>query len=68
MRVIKRGTIPENIPWFGECRKCTSEIEAEQGELKVEMCPRERYKFAHHACPVCGHPMLFHPKQEQLNG
>jgi hypothetical protein len=54
MKIIKRGTPPEQRIWYGKCRSCNSEIEAEQKELvNIQNDWREGTDFCWMKCPVC---------------
>lgn len=61
MRIIERGTPPDDVPWKGQCIKCRSVLEALKQELNVEWDDRERGEFGRATCPVCKSPMVFYP-------
>jgi hypothetical protein len=64
MKIVKRGKDPKEIVWRGDCSKCGSTIEAKRGELvSIEYDQRENGEFGRATCPVCGHGMVFYPKE-----
>ena len=69
MKITKIGVKPTDRIWFGKCRQCGSEAEAQEGELAI-MHHRDG-PFLWHRCPACGAGgysgfggMLFHPRKE----
>ena len=64
MQIIKRGVIPAERKWRGNCFHCSSIMEAKQSELTIQSNQRDG-EWATTKCPVCGSPMNFYPKEEQ---
>jgi MinD superfamily P-loop ATPase len=52
MELLRAGR--KELPFEGECTKCSARYRAARSELHVEYCPREHYEFAHADCSECG--------------
>lgn len=62
MKVLKRGTPPEDNIFRGTCNHCRSEIEAERRELNdIQYDQREKGELAPAICPVCKRSMFVYP-------
>lgn len=62
MKIVRRGTPPNEILWRGTCHACKTVATAGRSELKVEEDPREGGEFGRATCPVCGdQSMIFYP-------
>lgn len=62
MKCIKRGTLPENRIWKGECHNCHSVYEALEGELtNIENDFRENARFARAMCEICKSNFVLYP-------
>ena len=48
------------IKYRATCKDCGSVIEAEEGELTIQQCPRESYSFSHARCLVCKGSIVFY--------
>lgn len=69
MKCIKRGTLPENRVWSGECNNCNSVFEALEGELKnIQNDHRENMRMAYEECEVCKSHFWLYPKHQPPNG
>lgn len=68
MEIVKRGVPPAEIPWFGRCVSCKTEVKAARTEVRVEHDQREGGEFGHATCPVCGYGMVLYPKQVSSQG
>jgi hypothetical protein len=75
MEITRKGTVPSERTWVGECRSCKSEAIASEGELSnIINDTRENYRFSWEVCPVCyagkhddGYGgMLFYPKKQTM--
>jgi hypothetical protein len=54
MKVIERGTLPQERLWRGTCRSCGSKVEATEGELNhIDLGDQRDGPFAWEVCPVC---------------
>lgn len=53
MKIIKRGTPPEEITNRKTCTKCHSELEYTRADIRSSPDPREQ-GWAFVKCPVCG--------------
>jgi hypothetical protein len=62
MKCIKKGTLPENRIWKGECNYCHSVYEACEGELTNKGNDlRESYSFAKAKCELCKYDFFLYP-------
>ena len=62
MKCIKRGTLPEERIWKGECHNCHSVYEAREGELtNKENDFRDNYSFAKARCELCKYDFFLYP-------
>jgi hypothetical protein len=52
MKIIKRGTIPDEREWKFDCT-CGTVFECLQKEVTVRNDQREAGSYATYACPVC---------------
>ena len=63
MKCIKRGTVPSERIWQGECYNCNSVFEAKEGELeKIIIDPRENARMSKALCEVCNNYFWLYPK------
>jgi hypothetical protein len=65
MKIIRRGTPPNETVFAGECWNCHTMIEAARRELKIENDFKDHSEYAHIACPVCNGIMTVHPKEKE---
>lgn len=61
MKIIKRGSVPEDPIYFGICRNCKTEVEATKNELQHN---GSAYKAD---CPVCSLSMGFCSKSSPVS-
>jgi hypothetical protein len=64
MKIIRKGKLPSEDMFEGECYNCHSILQEKRGELKVQYDQRDNDSFAHAKCPVCGESAVLHPKQK----
>jgi hypothetical protein len=63
MKCIKKGTLPENRIWKGECHNCHSVYEALEGELvDIKGDHRNNHStFAKAKCELCKYDFFLYP-------
>ena len=66
VKVIHRGRSPDQEPFRGTCRFCTSVIECERSDGEVTWDQRENGEFIRLPCPVCLGSLVLYP-QRALN-
>jgi len=52
MNILKKGTIPEELFYYGKCYNCHTEVEFKQKEAKLTATPRDGDLLSVN-CPVC---------------
>lgn len=60
MEIIKKGKLPEEQIFEGDCYYCNSLIRAKQKEIEVTHCQRDG-TYGSGQCPVCKTNMTFYP-------
>lgn len=63
MKIVKRGTPPEEHIWKGTCLTCSTVAEATGKEVAVHFDQREG-QWATANCPVCNKQMNFYSTEE----
>lgn len=61
MEIIKKGKLPEERIWNGECYNCRTVVKAKENELNVTHDLLNGL-FGSHTCPLCKKTMYFYPK------
>lgn len=62
MRILFKGTDPQEELWGGTCYNCKTVIEAQRKELKIESNQRDG-SWAIASCPVCGKQIHLYKKE-----
>lgn len=66
MEIIRKGELPEEKVWRGECSYCKTVVEAKQKELEVTYDQRDG-SYGSAKCPLCKKVMNFYLKSESGN-
>lgn len=69
MKILQKGTLPEERIWIGECHNCKSTAEAFEKELiGITYDQKDGDCFSWEICPVCHcgpyGGMLFYPQKQ----
>lgn len=54
MKIIKRGTPPEDVVYGAACIRCGTEFEFTRAEAEVSHDQQDLSSYISIACPVCG--------------
>ena len=64
MEIIKKGKLPEERLWQGECNNCHTIARAKEKELDLTHCPRDG-SFGRANCPLCKQDIYFYPLSKE---
>lgn len=68
MEIIKRGKLPEELTYTGECYRCGTVAIAKGKELQLSYDVKEHQTYGVAKCPVCGWPSMTFYKSEISDG
>ena len=66
MKVVVKGTIPEERIWEGTCGRCNSVMEEEGGKLKIMVETNKPLSYATTQCPVCFFTFIMHQTDRSI--
>lgn len=64
MKILERGTLPDNLLYKLRCRTCQTLFEFTQGEAELKPDHRDG-NYLRIACPVCKAECTTRPKQKE---